>query len=636
MTSRYDEIGLPESAVCRLELPGGHARRLADLRFDAVVFDRRTPTIVTAEGPFLVFRPLPGATPSRTADAGPPEGRRVLAFRDDGRLVAADRSGFSVWDGTRCAVRHAWPSDVTAVALSPDGTRVAACAARLRVHDVVSGATLVDAPLARPTTNEGVLCLGNHGRFAAFAVVRPPSAPREATTAPASDAANGWELVDLERRETRFVPIAALHHIAMSPDEQLVVTSDAGCAIRAWRLPSLEPAWVNDERSAPVDGLAFSDDASLLGATTRARWFRVLRAADGVGVGPDSVYPEPEIGRSHVIRSPGSSGALRSPAWSPDRSTVAFLSTEPGHGVSVWEPRAGARDGGPDAPRCLLEGAPSAVRPVKLLSRGEIAAVVRARTLSIHDAHTGALQWSTEAEGFALDAAGETVYVAAPPDAGHAIDARDARTGAITAELLEGRKLRAVLARFEDGSWLTRDERGASAVEDDAGRRFAIDDAWAHAVPMDGHDHVVVRVDSTRGRTPDLIRVRDLRTGALVAEARVEHLRCPPALVGAGPRMLLQSDAGNLCEWQPGMKRVSSRTRVHVMGLLVSLAVSPDGNVFAAGGHHAFIVVGAMKGKTVTRELRGHRGAVTALDLSPDARRLLSGGDDGNAYVWAL
>jgi serine/threonine protein kinase/WD40 repeat protein len=69
-------------------------------------------------------------------------------------------------------------------------------------------------------------------------------------------------------------------------------------------------------------------------------------------------------------------------------------------------------------------------------------------------------------------------------------------------------------------------------------------------------------------------------------------------------------------------------------GLLITLAVSPDGKMLAAGGSDQTIHLWDLPARREIRRLEGHRSAVSALTFSPDSRRLASGGVDGTVRFW--
>jgi WD40 repeat protein len=67
-----------------------------------------------------------------------------------------------------------------------------------------------------------------------------------------------------------------------------------------------------------------------------------------------------------------------------------------------------------------------------------------------------------------------------------------------------------------------------------------------------------------------------------------------------------------------------------------ALALSPDGSSLAIGRFDALVTVRSRLESKAVRELRGHVGAISALEFSPDGRLLASGGDDATTFVWEL
>jgi len=69
---------------------------------------------------------------------------------------------------------------------------------------------------------------------------------------------------------------------------------------------------------------------------------------------------------------------------------------------------------------------------------------------------------------------------------------------------------------------------------------------------------------------------------------------------------------------------------------VVSLAVSRDGSVLAAGRGNGTIQLWNVRSGRPTATLRGHIDAVPAVAFSPDGRTLASGGADGTTRLWSL
>jgi cytochrome c len=67
---------------------------------------------------------------------------------------------------------------------------------------------------------------------------------------------------------------------------------------------------------------------------------------------------------------------------------------------------------------------------------------------------------------------------------------------------------------------------------------------------------------------------------------------------------------------------------------LVSLALSPDGAIVAAGGARGTVTLWHVADRSFIRARYAHLGPVFALAFTPDGQRLLSGGLDAAIRVW--
>ena len=75
---------------------------------------------------------------------------------------------------------------------------------------------------------------------------------------------------------------------------------------------------------------------------------------------------------------------------------------------------------------------------------------------------------------------------------------------------------------------------------------------------------------------------------------------------------------------------VNSRQRVNVV------AISPDGSTLVSGGDDQTIKIWNLPTGELLRTLRGHSDSIHALAFSPDASTLVSGSDDGTIKLWNM
>jgi WD40 repeat protein len=66
------------------------------------------------------------------------------------------------------------------------------------------------------------------------------------------------------------------------------------------------------------------------------------------------------------------------------------------------------------------------------------------------------------------------------------------------------------------------------------------------------------------------------------------------------------------------------------------VAVSPDNNVLATGGHDSFVRVWDVRQRQLVRKLIGHLGNVLSCAFSRDGASILSGSEDSTARLWNL
>jgi WD40 repeat protein len=75
--------------------------------------------------------------------------------------------------------------------------------------------------------------------------------------------------------------------------------------------------------------------------------------------------------------------------------------------------------------------------------------------------------------------------------------------------------------------------------------------------------------------------------------------------------------------------------RERIPGPCMNVAISPDGRRLATGGEEYTVILWDVQTGKVLRTLRGHNGDIYAVDFSPDDGRLVaSAGEDSTVKVW--
>jgi WD40 repeat protein len=74
----------------------------------------------------------------------------------------------------------------------------------------------------------------------------------------------------------------------------------------------------------------------------------------------------------------------------------------------------------------------------------------------------------------------------------------------------------------------------------------------------------------------------------------------------------------------------------HLIGQVVSVAISPDGKTLASAGEDKNITLWDTANGKMVSELKGHRDLIEFVQFSPDGRLLASASDDGSVRIWDI
>ncbi len=97
----------------------------------------------------------------------------------------------------------------------------------------------------------------------------------------------------------------------------------------------------------------------------------------------------------------------------------------------------------------------------------------------------------------------------------------------------------------------------------------------------------------------------------------------------------IPADLSRLHWWRPDGDALTTIEAAH-SDSIYDIEVSPDGKRLATGGADRYVHVRDATTGGLERTLEGHTGYVMALAFSPDSSRLLSSGDDASIKVWDL
>ena len=121
-------------------------------------------------------------------------------------------------------------------------------------------------------------------------------------------------------------------------------------------------------------------------------------------------------------------------------------------------------------------------------------------------------------------------------------------------------------------------------------------------------------------------------TGVAFAPPRLIAVSEPDHAVAFSRSAGLTVTAGN-----DGIRVRGARSfRLHPPSETISIALSPNGGLLAAGAADGRVRLWRLETGVLVRTLRGHRAEVLSVAFSPDGKELLSGSRDGDARIWNL
>jgi WD40 repeat protein len=533
-------------------------------------------------------------------------GLLAVALSPDGTRVASGGSAdVQLWDlRTGQVIRTFEPRSgiVRGVALSPDGSRLAAgCGDHtVKVWEVATG-QLLGTLREHADVVRGVAFSPDGSRLASASVDR---------TVRIWDASTGHLLRTLPGEDE-------FYQVAFSPDGTQVAAGGADRTVRMWDASSGQQTRRLQGHTGTVTAVAFSPDGTRLAS---GGWDNTVKVWD----------PATE---KTLFTLRGHTGYVRGVAFSPDGSRLASAGVD--QAIRVWEAQTGRE-------AFVLKG-----------HRGEVAAVAfspdGARLASAAPDGTVRL-WAVtpRQEVHTLAGHGGAVRgVAFSPDGKRLASA--GRDGSVKIwELSTGQELH----RLSRALTMEAASRAIGVAFSPAGQRLALAGGravllWdpasaAEPLALGGHTGTVLAVAFSpdgaliaAGGADGTVQVWEAATGrrAAVCQGHTAPVHCV-AFSPDGQRLAAGGEDDTVWIWEVATGREMVQLRGPPVETVWSVAFSPDGKQLATGlwGNHARLW-DAATGQPLFGRLN-HNSDVYGVAFSPDGKRLVSASGDQTVKVW--